>query len=89
MSAAGTVSAVSPDSLTVKGATDTWTFTIDRTTSVTAKGATHRSLAMKADGKATVLTDFVKEGDRVSVAYHDMAGTKHAQRINVTSGSTK
>jgi plastocyanin len=84
MNAQGTVSAVAPDSLTVKGKTDTWTFTIDKSTSVTAKGATHKSLALKADGKATVLTDFVKMGDTVTVAYHDMGATKHAATINVT-----
>jgi len=84
MNAMGTVSAVAPDSLTVKGKTDTWTFTIHKSTSMTAKGATHNSLALKADGKATVLTDFVKMGDTVSVAYHDLGGTQHAQSINVT-----
>jgi hypothetical protein len=84
MNAQGTVSAVAPDSLTVKGKTDTWTFTIDKSTSVTAKGATHKSLALKADGKATVLTDFVKTGDTVTVAYHDMGSMKHAATINVT-----
>jgi plastocyanin len=89
MNAQGTVSAVSPDSLTVKGKTDTWTFTIDKTTSVTAKGATHKSLALKADGKATVLTDFVKNGDTVNVAYHDMGTMKHAATITVTISAAK
>jgi len=85
MNATGTVSAVAPDSLTVKGGgADTWTFMIDKDTSVTAKGATHKSLALKADGKSTVLTDFVKVGDKVTVAYHDMGSMKHASRINVT-----
>jgi len=87
MNATGTVSAVAPDSLTVKGKTDTWTFMIDKDTSVTAKGATHKSLALKADGKATVLTDFVKNGDNVTVAYHEMGAMKHAARINVTSAA--
>jgi hypothetical protein len=85
MNATGTVSSVAPDTITVKGKTDSWTFMIDKDTSVTAKGATHKSLALKADGKATVLTDFVKMGDTVTVAYHDMGTMKHAARINVTS----
>jgi hypothetical protein len=89
MNAQGTVSAVSPDSLTVKGKTDTWTFMIDKDTSVTAKGATHKSLALKNDGKATVLTDFVKMGDNVTVAYHDMGSMKHASRINVVAAGAK
>ena len=88
MNATGTVSAVAPDTLTVKGTgTESWTFMIDKDTSVTAKGATHKSLALKADGKATVLTDFVKIGDKVTVAYHDMGSMKHASRINVTSAT--
>jgi hypothetical protein len=88
MNAMGTVSAVAPDTLTVKGAgTDSWTFMVDKDTSVTAKGATHKSLALKADGKATVLTDFVKVGDRVAVEYRDMANAKHASRINVTAAA--
>src|SRR5262245_50679137 len=88
MNATGTVSAVAPDTLTVKGTgTESWTFMIDKDTSVTAKGATHKSLALKADGKATVLTDFVKIGDKVTVAYHDMGSMKHASRINVTTAA--
>jgi hypothetical protein len=87
MNAQGTVSAVAPDTITVKGKTETWTFMIDKDTSVTAKGATHKSLALKADGKATVLTDFVKTGDAVTVAYHDMGSMKHASRINVTAAA--
>src|SRR5262245_36975605 len=86
MNATGTVSAVAPDTITVKGSgTENWTFMIDKDTSVTAKGATHKSLALKADGKATVLTDFVKIGDKVTVTYHDEGGTKHAATIRVTS----
>jgi len=89
MNTQGTVSAVSPESITVKGKADSMTFMIDKDTSVTAKGATHKSLALKADGKATVLTDFVKMGDSVTVAYHDMGSMKHASRINVTTAAGK
>lgn len=87
MNAQGTVQAVALDSLTVKGKTDTWTFMIDKDTQVTAKGATHKSLALKQDGKSTVLTDFVKTGDMVTVQYHDMGTMKHAARINVTNAA--
>jgi len=86
-SATGAVTAVAPDSLSVKGKTADWTFTIDKATTVTAKGATHKSLANKADGKASVLTDFVKVGDQVTVTYHDMGATKHAATIRVTSAT--
>jgi hypothetical protein len=81
----GAVTAVAPDSITVKAKSGEMTFTIDKTTTVTAKGATHKSLALKADGKSTMLTDFVKVGDQVTVAYHDMGTSKHAASIRVTS----
>ena len=85
ISAMGTVSAVTVDSLTVKGKTDTWTFTIDKDTTVTAKGATHKSLELKAEGKAQKLTEFVKVGDSVTVGYHDQGAKKHAATIRVTA----
>jgi hypothetical protein len=90
MSATGTVSAVSPASLTVKGsgAGEEWTFVIDKNTSVTAKGATHKTLALTVENKKTTLPDFVKAGDPVTVSYHDMGGTKHAASIRVNSPST-
>ena len=83
VNAEGTVSTVTIDSLTVKGKTGTWTFTIDKTTEVRAKGATHKTLELKAEGKAGKLTDFVKVGDNVTVGYHDLGATKHAATIRV------
>jgi hypothetical protein len=44
---------------------------------------------MKADGKSTMLTDFVKAGDTVTIAYHDMGTMKHAATINVLSPTAK
>jgi hypothetical protein len=49
----------------------------------------HKSLALKADGKSSVLTEFVKVGDRVTVSYHDMGTMKHAATINVTQAALK
>jgi hypothetical protein len=85
LSAMGTVSAVTVDSLTVKNKTDSWTFTIDKTTTVNAKGATHKSLELQKEGKSQKLTEFVKVGDAVTVSYHDMGATKHAAAIRVTA----
>ena len=87
MSARGTVSAVTATSLGVKGgaAGEQWTFTIDKDTSVTAKGATHKSLELGAANKSGTLTDFVKVGDTVSVSYHEMGSMKHAASITVTA----
>jgi hypothetical protein len=82
---AGIISAVTTDSLTVKGKPDSWTFTVDKDTTVTAKGATHKTLELKAEGKNAKLTDFVKVGDQVTVSYHDMGKTKHAASIRVTA----
>ena len=83
--AQGAVTAVAPDSLTVKGKTDTWTFTVDKETIVTVKGATHKNLELKREGKASKLTEFVKVGDTVIVGYHDAGAAKHAATIRVTA----
>ena len=82
---AGTVTAVTTDSLTVKGKTETWTFSIDKDTQVVVKGATHKTLELKAEGKAPKLTDFVKVADYVTVNYHDQGAKKHAATIRVTA----
>ena len=89
LNAMGTVSAVAMDSLTVKGKTESWTFTIDKDTTVNAKGATHKTLELKKDGKASKLTEFVKVGDAVTVSYHDLGATKHASIIRVTASVIK
>ena len=85
ISVSGTVSKVAPDSLTVKGKTEEWTFVIDKETSVTAKGATTKTLELKAEGKGTKLTDFTKVGDQVTVSYAEMGAMKHAKNVRVTS----
>jgi hypothetical protein len=83
MTANGTVSAVTADSLTVKGKDAEWTFAVDSTTKVQAKGASHKSDEMKDDKKPTQVTDFVKVGDTVSVRYHDTGDKKHAASVTV------
>jgi hypothetical protein len=86
MTASGTVKSVSASSLTITTKTGEDTFTVDSDTKVTATGASHKSEAMKSEKKATQITDFVHEGDTVSVSYHDMGGgTKHAASVRVTS----
>jgi hypothetical protein len=83
MKAAGTVSAVAADSLTVKGKDAEWTFAVDAKTRVQAPGAGHKAAAAKVDSNATPITDFVKVGDRVAVTYHDMGASKHAASVSV------
>ena len=85
----GTVSAVAPDSMTVKTKTESLAFVISSKTEVTAKGATHKTLALKADGKTPMLTDFVKTGYTVSVTYHEVSGAKQADTIRVTLAPVK
>jgi hypothetical protein len=87
MSAMGTVSAVAPDSLTVKTKDGEVTLAVDSKTAVTGHGASHKSAAMKGDNKPTQVTDFVKVGDQVAVKYHDMGTTKHAASITVKNAS--
>lgn len=85
LTAMGTVTEVATDSITVKGKTETWTFTIDKETSVTAKGATTKTLELKREGKGTKLTDFVKAGDAVTISYHEVGAAKHASNVRVTT----
>jgi hypothetical protein len=83
--AQGAVTAVAPNSLTVKGKTDTWTFTVDKETVVTVKGATHKNLELTQTGKASKITEFVKVGDTVIVGYHEAGASKHAATVRVTA----
>jgi hypothetical protein len=88
MSATGKVTAVAADSVAVKGKKGDWTFSVDKDTTVVAKGASHKMAAMKADNKPAVITEFVSVGDDVSVKYHDMGATKHAATVTVrTAGA--
>lgn len=83
MTATGKVTAVTADSVSVKGKAAEWTFGVDKGTTVIAKGGSHKMAAMKADKKPTVITEFVNVGDDVSVKYHDMGATKHAATVTV------
>ena len=84
MTAVGFVKTVAADSLGVNGGPGKdWTFTIDATTKIIAKGGTHKSDAAKDAGKPLMITDIVKEGQRVQVKYHDMDGKMHAAQVRV------
>jgi hypothetical protein len=82
--ASGTVTTVSATSLGVKTSKEEMTFTVDDKTDVTVTGGTTKTQAAKAAGTKTVLTDFVSNGDSVTVRYHDTGTEKHAARIQVT-----
>ena len=87
MSASGTVSAVTADSLTLKAKTGEMTFDVDTSTKVTARGASHKTAAMKDEKKSTMVTDFVHVGDSVTVRYHEMGDKKHAASVTVRSAA--
>ena len=87
MTANGKVQSVSSDSLTVKGKSAEWTFAVDSNTKVQARGASHKSEAMKEDKKSTQVTDFVHVGDSVSVRYKDEGGKKVAHSVTVRSAA--
>jgi uncharacterized protein YggE len=89
LSASGKVSAVTTDAVTVKGKDAEWTFSVDKATTVVAKGGSHKMAAMKADKKPTVVTEFVSVGDDVTVKYHDLGATKHAATVTVKSAAPK
>jgi hypothetical protein len=68
----GSVTALTPSSITVKVGEKDMTFAVDAKTQVVAPGGSTASREAKAEGKAgPMLTDIVKVGQAVSVAYHE------------------
>src|SRR4051812_36892148 len=65
MTASGSVTALTADSLTVKGKTEEMTFAVDKDTHVSASGASHKTAALKDNKTPTSLSQFVKVGDQV------------------------
>jgi len=80
----GTVSAVTGNSVTVKGAGGDSTFTVDEKTTVVGTGIGTAGRMVAAAGSKPTLDQFVKEGDTVSVTYKEAAGAKVAGTIRVT-----
>ncbi len=89
LTAAGKVSAVTNDSVTVKGKDGEWKFDVDKGTTVVAKGASHKMASLGADKKPSTVTEFVSVGDDVSVKYHDMGASKHAATVTVRTAAKK
>ena len=84
MTAVGTVKSVAADSITVtdKDGKD-WTFMVDKTTKVFAKGGSHMTAEKKANDEPVTISDAVKVGEKVNVKYHDMGEKKHAATVRV------
>lgn len=85
----GVVSAVTGNSLTVKGKAGDTTFTVDAKTVVSGTGfGTAGRKITDAGGKPT-LGDFLHTGDAVTVTYHDTGVAKMASNVRVTKKALK
>jgi hypothetical protein len=87
-SARGAVTAVGPDSITVKGDAGQWTFAVDSKTQVVGSGLGTLSREKAKEGKGTTLTDLLKVGDKVVVNFEDRAGKSVATYVRVTGRSS-
>jgi hypothetical protein len=81
MSATGVVSAVSGNTLTIKEKTGDATFTVDGKTVVSGKGFGTAGRKLEEAGGKPTLGEFVKEGDTVTVTYHEDGGAKKASNV--------
>jgi hypothetical protein len=80
--ARGTVTALAPDSVTVKVGTQDMKFGVDSKTRVEATGAGTAARQAQAAGQpGAKLTEVLKVGQAVAVSYTDMSGTLHASSI--------
>ena len=76
----GIVKSLSATSLTVTADGKDTTFAVDAKTTVVGKG-----IGTKGDAKKgkPMITDLLKEGDRVTVTYQGTGSTLHASKISV------
>jgi hypothetical protein len=88
MTVNGKVSAVASDSITVAGKSGDEMIVVDSSTKIQAKGASHKTDAMKDEKKPTQITDFVHQGDTVSVKYKTVGDKKVAENVVVRSTAT-
>jgi len=80
--ARGTVTAIAPDSVTVKVGTQDMKFGVDSKTRVEATGAGTAARQAQAAGQpGAKLSDVVKVGQAVAVSYTEMGGSLHASSI--------
>jgi hypothetical protein len=84
MDASGVVTAVSNTSVTIKGSGGESTFSVNEKTTVIGTGVGTKGAAMKKAGEKPHVTDFVHNGDSVSVRYKEEGGTKLASQVRIT-----
>ena len=82
----GNVTAVTANSLTVKGADNqNWTFTFDAKINVVGTGVGTKARAAKEAGKAISVPEVVAAGDTVIVYFAEAGAAKAAKEIRVLS----
>jgi len=82
--ATGKVKAVAATSITITdSASKETTFVVDKDTMVVASGAKHKMDKLKADGKPTVITEFVAPDKTVTVKYLEKDGKQVAKEVHV------
>ena len=81
----GTVKAVAGGTFTVTdSAAKDWTFGVDsKETLVVAKGGSHKMDKLKADGKPTLIGEFISEKQTVVVKYMEKDGKLTAKEVHV------
>ena len=85
----GVVSAVTGNSLTVKGKAGDTTFGVDAKTVVSGTGLGSAGRKITDAGGKPTLGDFVHTGDSVTVSYHDTGVAKMATNVRVTKKALK
>jgi len=83
MTATGIVSAVTGNSVTVNEKTGSTTFTVDGKTVVSGTGLGTAGRKLQDAGGKPTLSEFVKEGDTVSVTYHEEGSAKTASTVRI------
>jgi ABC-type Fe3+-hydroxamate transport system substrate-binding protein len=82
--ASGKVKAVSAAGFVVTDAAGKdWAFDVDKDTTVLAKGASHKMVALKAGGKTPTIGDFLKEKQSVTVKYVEKDGKPVAREVRI------
>jgi hypothetical protein len=86
----GTVTSVSTSSIWLRARDAEREIRIDRSTSVSARSATHTNdLVLRDPGRQRTLKDFIKVGDEAQVSYRENDGVLTAVRVNVRPKTRK
>jgi hypothetical protein len=84
MQASGTVQSVAPNGFTMTDSSGkAWSFTVDKSTSIVSKGASHEMAKLKADGKAPTVAEFIAAKQAVDVKYLEAEGKLIAKEVRV------